>query len=881
MGRFKEELPDGTPKGNTGGGSGYTPQPPIPTNPNYGVELQPPEIGGRPYIPPRTPKGEPQATPLQTRYASTGNVGTSQGNVQALRALGQAFKGNEQTPDKMILRDFSMGLVTVYDRGQQPIGSFADVKNYMLNSKVGGLDLRWGTTSLVAPPLPNAQSTKELTAFYDFKRLATETPTSEYIDVVLGRDSGANRIVFQKTYWDSGGSKATNYLWWGESFTPASIISLPGGASIVLAAGVNSVNYYRYWTVWNSTRSEGMYVSSSSFSTNSTLVLFEDIPSDWTTGDTVVVYRHFQQNPGFTPTFLDLSASAPCRPSFLQQGDAILFCGGRGSNVGLKPIWSGYISQTWMTGTTPFTYTGTYVEEAAPKQANTSSGILLENPTSYATTTALELGAARWFFGVVCETFDGQRGMFTKPGTDYVDLVAAQGLQADLNIYAGNLNKRFRYLNLFAGKTTDASATSLPWTEMYWVAQLDLTDGTGWNHVATVTTTLGYHEYRFQMNLTGWNTPATGNKETLAVHLGSSEYSAQEVSFNYSVFLNNRLIVADYYDYNDTLTYNDGFRVTVTASNGVPQLNSLRNLDDETQFYVEQGDPNTVTGLSRIEDKLFILKSDSCYYVPISGTPPWSLVTISKNVGGDCPHTLVATPYGVVWARTLDDVYLWNGNQVESMAKHWRPTFRAITTGTNTKWEAWYDTYAKTYNLAPSTSTFSDWYNMFFELPWDGCFSWSKQGSVDTFANIRIGADRVIYFTVGSDSPIAYFDTTVTADQSVGIRPYLDTGEYTLTEQEFARFREWWLTNTQTTPDSAALDIQITIDAGTALTGLTSMTKASTRLSSRMPLTANGKSIRFKFNTNGTPVTWATYSIHEIGFGYTSRNRRGDMRKSV
>ena len=884
MARFKEELPgfDNTPKGNpAGGGPGYTPAPPPAPLPGEPDEIVYGGTGPRTIPIPRTPKGV-IPTPVESRYAASRSVGTSQGQTQALRALGQAFRGNEQTPDKLVLRDFSLGLVTAYDRGQQPIGSFVDVKNYMLNTSVGGLDMRWGTSLLTASQVSNGGATKTITLTYDAMRLATETPTSEYMDIVLGTDVGLARTIFQKTYWNSGGTKKTDYLWWGESFTPASIISLPGGATIVLAGGVNEVNYYRYWVVWNVTQAEGMYVSSSSFSTNSTLVLSENIPSDWTTGDTVVVYRHFQQNPGFTPTFLDLATSAPGRPSFLQQGDALLFCGGRGSDVGLKPIWSGYIAQTWFTGTTPFSFTGTDIEEAAVKQANTSSGILLGNAATYVAGANLQLSDGRWFYGAVYETFDGQRGMFTIPGTNYADLVAVNGLQALIKVYAGNLNKRLRFINIFAGTTTDASATSLPWSQMYWVAQIDMTSGTGWTHTATTGATLGFHYYTFQMDLTMWETPATANKESLEVHLGSSEYSAQEVSFNYSVFLNNRLIVADYYDYNSALTLNDSFRVTVTASNGVPQLNSLRNLDDETQFYVEQGDPNTITGLSRIEDKLFILKSDSCYYVPISGTPPWSLVTISKNVGGDCPHTLVATPYGVVWARTLDDVYLWNGNQVESMAKHWRPTFRAITTGTNTKWEAWYDTYAKTYNLAPSNGGFDFWYNMFFELPWDGCFSWSKQQFTSIAAkNARVGADRKIYYIDTGEDSISYFDTTSTDDSDAGMQPYLDTGEYALTEQDFVRFREWWLSNTQTTPNSAQLDVQITIDAGSALSGFTGLTKSATRLSSRLPLTANGKSIRFKFNTNGTMVTWATYSIHELGFGYTFRNRRGDMRKSV
>lgn len=828
-----------------------------------------------PGSPPWTPAGIPREGNYQfpkstgvaaQDYAGSGSLGDSATLLESPRSIGEAYRGNEQNEREIIFRDFSRGMVTRYDRGQQPIGSCAEIRNYMLNSKVGGLEMRWGLSTHIdgSSNIPSYGAGETLTSLLQMWRFATEVPSAQNIDILIGANGSSQKKWFQKPFWDGTGTLQSDWLWWGETKTGLTINGAPAGMNITLSSGASSTNdYYTGWVIYNAAAvSKYLYITDYVGSTK-ILVCHDDVPSDWSSGAAVVLYRHFHDNTGFSPSYTT--------PIALQQGNAVLVSGGRGSTEGYKPMWSGYVGKTYFGS---FLSNGTYVTEAEIK---TGDGIMLQNPTvTTETDDGLDTGQ-RWYITVIGETDDGQRSIPVKPTTTYQLISNAnETLSMEIRVYAANLNKRFRYINIFAG-SSDPSSGTLDWSDYFLVERIDMTVVTGWSHIATAGTAVGYWTYTYELTQSKWDSPPNVEKENVVTHLGTTEFTQSTVSFNRGAFINDRLVVADYYDYGTALNYPDQIRYTVFASNFIAQINSLRDIDDVTQSTVEQGDETSIIGLKQFQDKLLILKERSCYYIPVTDdTNDWSLTTISTIIGCNAASSIISTPYGVMWANIGDDVYLWRGGNAEPMTTDWRPTFRALT---GTASEGWYDNYAKAYCVAPSTSGFTNYYMMFFELPTPVGFAWVKHISGKTLAGVQLGSDGVIYAVDwGTQDYILKFDTTATADVAVAIAPYADTGDYTLTEQEYAQFREWWLSQTPT-GGAGTFSVSIQIDGGTAIAGLTGLTKTATRLSSKLPVTSNGRTLRVKFNTG--LATFTAHSLHEMGFGYNLKRRIGDKRKSL
>src|SRR3990167_4290660 len=104
----------------------------------------------------------------------------------------------------------------------------------------------------------------------------------------------------------------------------------------VTGLAVTTADYHNGWILFNSTRSEYLYVTDTA---SSVLTFNEDIPSDWVQADSYALYRSFHDDSTFSPSWTD--------PIVLKVGNNIVTSGGQGSTVGYKAIWSGYVNQTW------------------------------------------------------------------------------------------------------------------------------------------------------------------------------------------------------------------------------------------------------------------------------------------------------------------------------------------------------------------------------------------------------------------------------------------------------------------------------------------------------------------------------------------------------
>ena len=445
-----------------------------------------------------------------------------------------------------------------------------------------------------------------------------------------------------------------------------------------------------------------------------------------------------------------------------------------------------------------------------------------------------------------------------------------------MTIDFSRLNPRFRYLNVFLGRTTDTSATSLGWDQYFRVLQTDLTTESNitWTVVASGSSPFTAHDNDKVYNINHWNARGTD----LVTYLGTTEYNNSTVSFSYGRIIGDRLLVAKYYDYTTGLNNDTSLRYSGFGDN-IAQYNVLPDVADSSESVIVQDDGSAITGLSSFETTLFIAKKGGVYYITVSGeAEDWVLTPIARFVGSDAPYTIVNTPFGVVWAKSGEDIYLWNGKAPIGLTKNWLIDFRALSTANPEQWMGWYNAANKSYNIKCDTSDASLWYEMFFEIPVEDSYAWVKHDAAHNLTHVSTRVDNTVYFTNGT---VTYYFSSATDDGGTSITPYLDTGDYVFDEDSFVRVDRWWLdVSDQAGTPSGDLDAQLFID-GTGVTvgganPYAGLTKTNTYFNLPAPLTI-GKRVKFQFNNNATPAYLGTaYTINELGFDVTLFGRTGD-----
>jgi hypothetical protein len=798
-------------------------------------------------------------------YAGTDVVGRTEEVKQQIvsgSSISKTF-GGIMSQDIVSIEKW-LGIITRPTKLSSPLGALESVKNLKFNKVMNAMCLRDGTSSYLNSFIDIAG--KELTILNNYFALSTETPSAQNIDLICGQTDEETKYIFQKPFYHDSSDPTDSFVDWGESLSGITIKSVSSN-SVVFTGGSTTQGYYKGWILRNSTIGNILYVLDSSFSAgDTTLTIFGYAPSNWTTSNNLVLYRNFHDNYSFSPTYSTVSGRPPVA---LQQGNALLFSGGMGSDVGLKPIWSGYIDKTFFVGATNETggvpYKGTYVTEAEIKNSN---GMVV-NTASITSETTNPLTAGRWFYCIVPETDDGLRGNPIYNTVHYVDITTNQKFSFTVIVDFARLNKRLRYLNVFVGKAPNDTDATIDWNSLVYLQRLDMLSS-DFSWVETVTVTAGHYLSKaITVSNAEWNDKSS---ESLALHLGHTECTSTTASFSEAVFLNNRLFIAKYYDYVDAIEYLDQIRYTDFAGNGKAQLNVLCNLEGSTQSTIEQGDPTSVQALRRWQDKLFILKDKSCYYIPISDdVTQWMLVTVSNEVGCTIPATAVVTPTMVIWCQNGEDIYGWEGANVFSLGQNWLTTFKALNL---TDSQGWYDIKNKSYNFHLSAS---EWYTMFLECPIPNGFVWAENMmgltlNTNDYEIIDVSSRNTINYVLVFDSGIGgysilYFDSSATSDNShFGIIPYFKTAESRLSETDILKILKWYLT-LNPTGGSGQLDCKLTIGSGTVT--YANMTKTLSLHSKWVPISSGlGRSFAFEFNTNASRATFTGLDVYGFKFDY-------------
>ncbi len=772
-----------------------------------------------------------------------------------------------------------LGIVTRFGRDSRPIGSCDDTENLQLGQTLEKMVQRTGyDTDITSAPV-DMSTTKTLGSF-KFPRgtfPATESPSAQNIQVLAGAISGTN-YYFQKPFWKHNAAtiESTNWLWYGESRS-TTINSVPAGSSFVLAAGSSATDdYYNGWVIHNTTRSEYTYVLDYTGSSR-TITLHEAVPTDWANTDAIILYRHFHDNPTFVANWTD--------PIVLKQGNNILASGGQGSTVGYKPIWSGYINKTFFSGATrAFSYNQTYVTEAELKSTGGYT-LALPGVVTLAAGLGLEAGFTH-YIGMVFETDDGQFTDFIKHATNY-EYISSGNTTAKtefLQIWAAQINKRFKKIHWFLGRRSGNTSADLDYEEYFFIETWDLLVSTSWTDTAPGAAP-GNFNRTIQAGSAQWN--ARG--KNLATFLGHSKPNRTTASFGYGLIGAGRLIVAKYYDYNASLNYNDQINYSPIASNGVAQYNKLLDLDDAVQSTIESGDPSVINTIGIDQNTLLIGKTRGIYSVSLTDSSlTWILNTVSREVGCDAPDSIALTPEGLIFASSGDGIYLFRNNRVTELTAGWRPTFRALSQTYVTSWRGWYDPKFKTYRMMFTSdgSTLTTFYEVILlphSLPnGELIFPTTKHITTNNINSVLTRSDGKIYFATGALASYVWNNAT-TDDAGAWIKPYFDTGNYAIDENQIALFDGFNLEIARSGTTTGTLDMTVKVDDASVGT-FTGLTKTNTRFASQLPIVGrNGKTISMQFNTNATRagLGGTSYVIHALEFKYDLIPYQGDKVQSL
>jgi len=851
---------------------------------------------------PTKPKVASKLPPVKGKYAGTGIVGgaRSVGDQMNALALINKFWGGEVTANNAVIRRF-MGLYTKPGRDHAPLGALEDVRNLEPNVKTGALTLRKGS-SAYASAFVDASAAVTLTQIDRFFPLSTEVPEASDVDVVLGQTSGSVKHVFQKPFWQDG-SKVSSYMDWNETYSdvvdetfapenfPRSTFTMTEGAGY-------GTDYFKGWGCIIGDITNRPYIVTAYNTSNGEVTVFPQLSTAVNNPDTVRLFRfplkEYASNGDFTDPPVSYSTTSGKPPVCLQQGQAVLFSGGQSSSDSHRFLWSGYIDRTWLLNATN-KEAGVRIARTEVTWAHVTKGLAdaftVGNPSATNEDTN-PLPTGNWFLKVVPATDDGIMGLPISPSTPNV-LVgtggdATQELSATLTLKLPVFNKRVRYLHILLGKAGGLADTTIGWSDLYVVKTLDLEDGTGWTYNESATTTLGTYTYALTLDSNDWNNAE--EKTKLDLYLGTDEPTGIEISASVAEFASGRLFVAKYYDHTAGIEYNDQIRYSQFAGNGIGQVNFLGDIDQYSQSTIELGDATSIQGLKKWEDKLFVIKDTSCYYIGLTDdSSTWQVITISPHIGiGTAMRTLTATPYGVMWCNPGDDVYLWDGGvPVAQTQDTWRETFKALTTPAT--WTGWYSTAKKCFSFFSPTTDF--WYSMFFETPVaEGIFPWFKfniptnwygevdqdiVNSVDDFCGVREGVEYFIYnYTndvMAVNDRIGYLSTSATTDVGgLGIVPYLKTAEMYIDEVMLTKVHHFWVAN-YNTGLSETFGVRITLDSTTQTyshaTTLVTLIRRGVLHESQ-----NCRKVQLELNYGATtatlPATFTAFEIHQIGFEY-------------
>lgn len=661
-----------------------------------------------------------------------------------------------------------------------------------------------------------------------YRYASTEKPSAQEVLFAFGQLSAADAFLMRPWIKQAQSSFDDSWVLLDES-TGATISGTitADDFTVPLLTGSATNDYYNGWLAKNETRGNYAYIVDYDGGTK-ILTTKENIGSNglnWQDTDTLFLQRWFHDQPGIDPQY-----DFPFAHSIY--GD-FRVGGGKGSSVGNKDIWIGYLNRTFFpTEAEAFTYQGTYAsrrEIRVPYSGDSAIDLSLTFAKAAIAGTDVALDTGYTYALAIAAVYDKYQispyisvtGQYFIPVTD-----ASKKMSLTLNVRASTLNKRITAFRIYVAQIQgDVSALNPSTFQYYFLREVSIIDSTesGWAYTGSTTQqfTHTYSVDKTEFNKKGnlWGT--------------DSGYAPVDTTFSHDleVAQGGRQFIGRVYKYTDAKEDLDTvFTNPRSAAYGQIQPDIFADEPDVFTNRILWGDSSYLASLLATEKgTLLALKDravvDVSFNENADGTLNFFSSVISTQVGCASKTGAITTPHGQFFAG-YDDIYWYNNGSLTALTlEDWQDVYAAISTANKQAAIMWFRVEDSGVYVQLSTAQYA------FYIPLK---TWREISYAHAMTYYTVKRDNTVVWTK-SDGTAYKFDTSST-DAGTAIPARWRTGYFKVFQSGIVGTVPEVFVNKHQTSTSGILDcIVLTKHDGTVVTtNCLNIDQTSTRL--RLPI---------------------------------------------
>ena len=703
-----------------------------------------------------------------------------------------------------------------------------------------------------------------------FKSVSTESPTAQEVLFCWGQLSGAD-AVHMKPYVKVGASTFSDeWVKLNETLAFSGGITIGTTTLTIIGADTkgfsSTANYYKGWSLKNITQTETAYVLSNSYSSAAggtvVLTVIENIvPTiglNWDAGNSYALYRWNHHNPTFAATYNFPVAT-------VREG-IFKICGGKGSDVGNKPLIAGYLKRTFFPGVTnSFTYQGTYVSERECP-ADSTIDLVVSSQTKDGSQTGLDTD--KTYYVAIGTVYDGfQHGKLRKASGVHISS-ADQVLKMVMKVHAGMLNKRITEYGVYVAQDdgdTTLTGRNSPYFPVKKLSIIDSLQSAYWRFVGdgvgedvTVQGFMPIFGTTFPSETCGiidnvlWSNRDTQTWEDIS---GYQQDIDTIFSYDIEASVADRQWLGRVYRYTDGKEDLDRVYTNPRSSEGQIQPDIFADEPDIFTNRVLWGDSTFLTTL--VQSKrggLLALKNRAIVDIGLSENPDGTLnfipTVVSTQHGCVSVNGAVNTEEGLFFAG-YKDFFRYDGQTLKPLTlSDWFNDYNAISDANKESAIVWYRSNEFAVYVQMGTNQF-----VFFLATGD----WRKVSYAVKMTNFTVKRDGTVLWT-GTNGRLYAFDSSSTDDGTAIIAKFrtgkMDAKNIFNAENIFGLLDRVFINKNQVA-SSGTLDckIHLTYDGVTTTKTFSGLTKSTNRLLLAMAVDDSKiyDTIDIEYNSNASP----------------------------
>lgn len=730
--------------------------------------------------------------------------------------------------------------------------------------RVSGSEVtRYGYSSAGLPTLDGA-ATGLTSPIY--KYASTEKPSAQEVLFAFGQLSAADAFLMRP--WIKQGTSTFDDSWVlldEQATTTLNGTPSADAFTAVLTAGSAVDDYYNGWIIKNTTQNEYAYITDYVGSTK-TITCVEKLGSNglsWANTNAVTLQRWFHDQLGIDPQY-DFPIVNAISGDFRVGG-------GKGSNVGNKDLWVGYINRTFFpTESETFTYQGQYASLREVRVPYPSGDVNFSFTDAAISGNEVALDTGYTYFFAMSAVYDGfQISPYVPIAGQYLT-TASRKIVTTITIPAGRLNKRITGYRIYVAQVQgDASATLASFKNLNFrfLREISLvnTDETGWSYTASTTQrfTHTYNVDKTEFNKMGSSWAQDSGYVYGGFDLGTYAILTDTTySHDLEISQGNRQFIGRVYKYTDAKEDLDVVYTNPRSGDGLIQPDIFSDEPDVFTNRVLWGDSSFLTSIIPTErGTILALKDRAVVEVSWNENPDGTLnffsTIISTQVGCVSKTGAVSTPFGQFFAG-YDDIYWYTGSRqlIPLTVEDWEDVYRAISTANKLVAILWFrvedsGVYVQFGSTAIDSSN-NDSYTYFITEK-----TWRQVTYADTIAYYTVKRDNTVVWTK-SDGTAYKFDTSAD-DAGTAIAPQWRTGYFKTFPSGVKGNLIRVHVNKHQVVSAGTLDCKLlTSYNGTVVTTtISDVDQSLTRLRLSIPFAVNGlfDFVDIQYNENASPET--------------------------